>query len=235
MTGNLTLTSNFSGGVAQIGNGSLAGDVSGNITGNISINAAGTTTINVGEGGGTAWIGNFANEGSIESGNVTLITGSGDFGNFGANVVADLGSTSQAGSGGDFLIGFTNGDFNIDNGGGSVNSPHNFTVLSVDNVNLGSSIENSGTGNVTVVAGWDGVTTNLSQLTNSGVYGNNGGTITIGGQNANGNVAVGSAGGTTTFAAADLVIESDNGYAQAGYHGAGGGDLVADLTGSLNS
>ncbi len=236
LTGNLTLTSydGSEGNYAQFGNGSLNGDVTGNITGNISIKAAGTTTINVGEGGGgTAWIGNYASEGSIESGNVTLITGSGNLGNFGANVVADLGSTNQAGSGGDFLIGFTNGDFDIDNGGGNVNTPHNFTALSVDNVNLGSSIQNSGTGDVTVVAGWDGVTTSLSQLTNAGVYGNNGGTITIGGQNANGDVAVGSAGGTTTFAAANLTIESDNGYAQAGYHGADGGDLVADLTGSL--
>jgi filamentous hemagglutinin family protein len=233
LTGNLTLTSNYSGGVAQLGNGSLAGDVSGNITGNISINAAGTTTINVGEGGGTAWIGNFAGEGSIESGNVSLITGSGNLGNFGANVVADLGSTSQAGSGGDFLLGSTNHDIDINNGGGNVNSPHNFTLLSVDNVILGSSIENSGTGNITVVAGWDGTTTNLASLTNAGVYGNNGGTITIGGPNANGNVSVGSAGGTTTFAAANLTIESDYGYAQAGYHGAGGGDLVADLTGNL--
>ena len=234
LTGNLTLTSNFSGGVAQIGNGSLAGDVSGNITGNISINAAGATTINVGEGGGTGWIGNFSNEAYIESGNLTLITGSGDLGNFGVDVVADLGNSGQAGSGGDVLIGFTNQDFDISSSGpGTVNSPHNFTLLSTGNVSLGSSIENSGTGNITVVAGWDGTTTNLSSLTNSGVYGNNDGTITIGGNYANGNVAVGSAGGTTTFAAANLDTEAYYGYAQAGYHGAGGGNLVADLTGNL--
>ncbi len=234
LTGNLTLTAySGEGGYAQFGNGSLGGDVTGNVTGNISINAVGTTTINVGEGGGTGWIGNFAGEGSIESGNVTLITGSGDLGQFGVNVVADLGSTSQAGSGGDFLLGYTNSDLNVNNGGGIVNSPHNLTLMSVDNINLGSSIQNDGAGNINIVAGWDGSTTNLATLTNAGVYGNNGGTITIGGDNANGNVAVGSAGGTTTFAAADLTIEADNGYAQAGYHGAGGGNLVADLTGNL--
>jgi len=234
LTGNLTLNGyGAEGDYAQLGNGSLDGDVSGNVTGNISVNTAGASTINVGEGGGTAWIGNFANENSIESGNVTLITGTADLGNFGANVVADLGSTGHAGSGGDFLLGYTNSDIDIDNSGGHVNSPHNFTILSVDNINLASSIQNSGSGNIDVIAGWDGTTTNLSSLTNSGVYGNNGGTITIGGENANGNVAVGSAHGTTTFAAANLIVESDNGYAQAGYHGAGGGNLVADLTGSL--
>ncbi|MGD0142556.1 MAG: hypothetical protein ABSC92_05320, partial [Rhizomicrobium sp.] len=234
LKGDLTLTANYSGGDAQIGNGSLSGDISGNVTGNISINAAGTTTINVGEGGGTGWIGNFANEGSIESGNLTLITGSGNLGNFGVDVVADLGSTSHPGSGGNVLIGFTNHDFDIDNGGGSVNSPHSLTLMSVDNVYLGSTIQNSGSGNINVVAGWDGVTTNLSSLTNSGVYGNNGGSILIGGENADENVAVGSAGGTTTFAAASLTIESDYGYAQAGYHGAGGGNIDIDLTGCLN-
>ena len=233
LTGNLTLTA-FSGegGYAQFGNGSLNGDVSGNITGNISIHADGATTINVGEGGGNAWIGNFANEGSIESGNVTLITGSGGLGSFAPNVIADLGSTSHAGSGGDVLIGFTNRDIDIDNNGASYNSPHNLTLMSSDNVIIGSSIQNDGTGNINVVAGWDGTTTNLSSLTNAGVYGNNSGSITIGGENANGNVAVGSAGGTTTFAATDLTVEGDNGYAQAGYHGTGGGELVAELTGA---
>ena len=235
LTSDLTLD-DYSGGnnYAQLGNGSYNGDVSGNITGNISINAVGRTTINVGEGVGATWIGNFAGEGSIESGNVTMITGAlQDQQGFGTNIAADLGSSSSVGSGGDFLLGLTSADLNVSGNSHIYSSPHNLTLMSADNVDVDSSIQNDGAGNIAIVAGWDGTTTALASLTNAGVYGNNGGTITIGGENANGNVAVGGASGTTIFAAADLTIESDFGYAQAGYHGAGGGDLVADLTGTL--
>ncbi len=232
-TGNLTLTTGEgTGNAAQIGNGDVGGSISGNITGDISIDVGDTTTLN--QIGGLVWVGNAAAPTFVESGNVTLITGSNeDSGEFGANVFADLGSTSAPGSGGDFTIGYTNRDLDIDSGGIAYNSPHDFTVMSVDDVNLSVSIQNSGSGNINVVAGWDGVTTNLSALTDPGVFGNNGHSVTIGGENANGNAAVGSAGGTTTVAGANVTVEADNGYAQLGYHGTGGGDIDVLTTGDL--
>ncbi len=58
------------------------------------------------------------------------------------------------------------------------------------------------------------------------MYGNNGGSVVISGDGARGDVAVGSFGGTTTAAGANVVVASVTGsLAQIGYHGAGGGDI----------
>jgi filamentous hemagglutinin family protein len=101
----------------------------------------------------------------------------------------------------------------------------NFTVLSQGNVNFLGSVQLT-SGNVIAVAGWNGVTTDPSQLGNAGVYGNGSGVLTIGGSGAAGNVAVGSQSGTTSVYAATFNVAGVHGYAQLGYHGSGGGGIV---------
>ena len=95
------------------------------------------------------------------------------------------------------------------------------------------SLQNDGTGAINVVAGWDGTTLDPRQYTSAGVFGNNGGSIVIGGDQAQGNVAIGSAGGMTTLAAADVSLLANDGYAQAGYHGAGSGGIAIDASGTV--
>jgi filamentous hemagglutinin family protein len=258
LTGNLTINGyGGDGSYAMVGNGSLNGDVSGSITGNISINAAGATVINVGEGGGSAWIGNFAGEGSIESGNVQLITGymQGDTGQttLGDMLVADLGTTSSAGSGGNVTFGLTNAQTDFINtylGAEPIeyNSPNALTLLSTDNLTLPYSIQNDGTGNLTILAGWNASVAPANVLTTPNAFGQNNEFVWIVGDtgtlddynpnseggtyvNSGAGVAIGSMGGTTTIGAAQIYIEGLSGYAQIGYHNSGGTgaiDVVAN-------
>ena len=45
-------------------------------------------------------------------------------------------------------------------------------------------MQNAGGGAINLIAGWDGTTTDLGSLTNPGVYGNNGGSVVIGGDSS---------------------------------------------------
>ena len=60
----------------------------------------------------------------------------------------------------------------------------------------------------------------------AGVYGNNSGSVTIGGAGSAGDVAVGSANGATLIAGQNITLNAANGYAQAGYHGTSGGNIT---------
>ena len=104
-------------------------------------------------------------------------------------------------------------------------SANAFTLLAGSDINAKASVQNAGTGAINLIAGWDGKTTDLGSLTNTGVYGNNGGSVIIGTDAARGDVSIGSFGGTTTVAGANIVVNAANGIAQIGYHGAGGGDI----------
>ena len=113
--GNLTLGASGTGAFAQIGNGDSSGTGTGNASGDIAITVAGTTTITASPTSGTAWIGNLADPGFVESGNVALTTGTvtntdvfGGSDTLGAMTVADLGSASVPGSGGNVTLDFTN-------------------------------------------------------------------------------------------------------------------------------
>lgn len=107
-------------------------------------------------------------------------------------------------------------------------------VLAGGNVTVAGAVQNAGTGPITVVAGWDGVTPAAQAASTQGAFGRNGGSVVIGGADASGNAALGSAGGTTTVAAADLAVQAVNGFAQLGYAGAGtSGAIDVTLTGSL--
>ena len=119
------------------------------------------------------------------------------------------------------------------------------SLLSSGDINGYANIQNSGSGAINLIAGWDQTVVTPAQVASAGgsgiaalfesnptAYGNpnvggNGllGDVTIGGANAVGNASVGSASGTTTVLTDDLTIEADNGYAQLGYHGPAGGDI----------
>ncbi|MBL6938464.1 MAG: filamentous hemagglutinin N-terminal domain-containing protein [Alphaproteobacteria bacterium] len=208
---------------AMIGNGSFTTDVTGSITGDIDLRAGGTLSFT----GVTAneQFGNLAHSGT-ETGNLTVI-------------VSDVNSTSNqfegyllnAIVGGDILLGFTGMK---DEGPGTsftYSSSHNITVLAAGNLVAPASIQNAGTGAITLVAGWDGKT--LANFGNSGVAGNNGKGVTIGGTIATGNVAVGSAGGQTSVYGASLTIAAVNGYAQLGFNGNGAGAILVNVAGAL--
>ncbi|HEY7979223.1 MAG TPA: hypothetical protein VID67_13600, partial [Rhizomicrobium sp.] len=73
-------------------------------------------------------------------------------------------------------------------------------------------------------AGWDGTTTNLGSLANSGTYGNNQGVVTIDGASGF-DVSVGSKSGKTTVLGYDVDVNANltggEGNAQIGYNGTG--------------
>jgi hypothetical protein len=94
-------------------------------------------------------------------------------------------------------------------------------------------VQNSGTGAINLVAGWDGHTLAPASFGNTGVFGNNSGAVLIGGAHATSNVAIGSAGGTTSVYAASLALSATNGYAQLGFNGSGTGAIFVAVSGGV--
>ncbi|HEX4303197.1 MAG TPA: filamentous hemagglutinin N-terminal domain-containing protein [Rhizomicrobium sp.] len=228
--GDLTLTPGTGEGeYAMIGNGSLNNDVTGAITGNIDIQVGGTSTLGSDGDTAPAWVGNVAGTGASETGSVTLVTGDLDGEDeFGANVAADV-------AGGDVTIGITDPDsqesvFDVP----AFTSAHTLNLLSAGSWTFGGSVQNAGTGAINIVAGWDGATLDAAHFGDAGVYGNNDGAITIGGANADGDVAVGSLGGTTSLYADSVTVQAANGYAQVGYHGLGTGAVTVLALGDVS-
>ena len=227
-TGDLTMTAGaVAHDYAMIGNGSLNGDVSGDITGNIDITVGGTTSLNSDPGNTFAWIGNVAASGFSETGTVRLVTfdfASGDA--LGTMLAADT-------AGGDVTVGVTDAaSVNAIDDPVVYSGSHALNILTAGTLIIDGSIQNSGTGALNIVAGWDGTTFDPAHFADSGVFGNNDGSILIGGPTAAGDVAVGGR-GATSLLAGSIVIDGENGYAQAGFHGTGGGPLVIGATGLL--
>jgi filamentous hemagglutinin family protein len=220
---------------AQIGHG--AEDNSGNSSGDIDVRITGTTLLDdeSGNEGGLAWIGNVAAGDSIASGNVTLITGDvvDDNQALPKFVQADLGDT-DAGSGGNVVIGYTDSE-GVNGIGAPIlyDSPHDLTFASAGDLYFGGSVQNSGSGNFTAIAGWNGFTDPTIAAFIPGAYGNNDGTVTIGSAFADGDIAVGTKFGTMTVASDNLLVGASGGYAQLGFHGGGFGDIHVTLTGDL--
>src|ERR1051326_4072988 len=98
-------------------------------------------------------------------------------------------------------------------------SANSLSLLAKQNVNVAASVQNAGTGSILALGGWDGVTPPVSAAAIQSAYGNNGGSVLIGGNNAAAGVALGSMGGSTVVAASNLALTATNGYAQAGYNG----------------
>ena len=96
--------------------------------------------------------------------------------------------------------------------GAAYSNASSLTLGSGGDIVFDGSVQNSGTGNISVVSA---------------------GNIVIGGTTASSGVAVGSQGGVTTFTAGNLLLSAVNGYAQLGYHGAGSGAIIATLSGNV--
>src|SRR5262249_8908070 len=136
--------------------------------------------------GGLAWLGNVAFGDGKASGNVSLTTG--QVIEYGTNsdgvtpntpsaiMAARLGTTAD--TGGDFTLALPapNTDF-VDamiGGGLDYSSPHDLTIVSTGNLTLPNSIQNSGTGDLTVLAGWNPDVAPSDAFTTPGGYGQNG-------------------------------------------------------------
>ncbi|MBL6939642.1 MAG: filamentous hemagglutinin N-terminal domain-containing protein [Alphaproteobacteria bacterium] len=215
---------------AMLGNGSVTDAIAGEITGDVAIHAnqgagaidgylAMTTT------GGAVYLGNRATAGHTASGNLLLTA----YGALGATSLTTSVATDILQ--GDVFVGTNQGytpTSNLDYA-----SAHTLSIASRTDLVVGNDIQNSGTGAINLIAGWDGITTILANLTNAGVYGNGGGFI----ENS-GSVAIGGAGGTTTLAA-DSITLGTYGSAQIGYYGIGGGSINVltkhDLNASMHS
>ena len=213
---------------AMIGNGSLNGDVTGNVTGNIDVRVGGTTTLDYAPEGAPAWIGNVADEGHSETGNVVVVSGDIDAPSSVSDMIAaDL-------SGGDVTVGITDSDAQSGIDGEILyNSSHSLNFLSAGSLGILASIQNAGTGAINFVAGWDGHTLDSAHFFDPGHFGNNGGFVLIGSQHADGNVAVGSFGGATNIGGTSVTVSAVNGYAQVGYHGNGSGAVNVTATGGV--
>ena len=117
----------------------------------------------------------------------------------------------------------------------SYSSVNNFSLVAHRHLEVNRSVQNDGTGAVSLVAGWDG-TTGLAATDNvpleakdldvaavfadTGSFGNNGGNISVGDGTQTTGIAVGSRLGNTNLASVDLNVTAGSGtvdYAQVGY------------------
>ena len=130
-----------------------------------------------------------------------------------------------------------------------VNSPLQYSsvnalsLLAHRHIQANSSIQNAGTGALSLVAGWNGVTAvngDFSAIAaNSSSYGNNGGSIFIGGGSQSNAVAVGSRFGATNAAGFGMTVAGSNqgntASAQFGFHADGliNGPISIILRGDL--
>mgnify|MGYP001551398294 FL=1 len=236
---------------AVIGNG--GGDIAANVTGDIDIQAGNQLQLYA-NNNGTAWIGNAAHTGHVETGNVSVIAGSEDD-NFdvSAIILSDLGDDQNgnyiAGAGGNVTFGFTSlaGDM-PPGGGGEYNSPHTLSILANTGQSFTGSLLNDGTGAINIVAGWNPAVVTPNQVVaatngadgamaalfvaNPNGYGNNGGSVTIGGKQLLEDPSVGSAGGTTTVFTSSLTLNAGSDVAQLG-HPDGNGDIAVYAKGTI--
>ena len=114
----------------------------------------------------------------------------------------------------------------------SYSSSHSFSLFASGDLTFNASVQNSGNGSITGVGGWDPAGSGTA-LGNAGSFGNNGGSIYLGGSSATGGVAVGSVGGLTRMFGDAVLLDATNGYAQLGYHDVTGGDIDVHALGAL--
>lgn len=237
--GNVELDGGFASNLyAQIGNGAADGTNEGNASGDISVIATGTINAYDGDGG-LAWIGNNADTSNdyTESGNVTLIGSDVSLDN--DNLAFDLGNGDVNDNGGDVFVGYTNGSgssYAATFDGVTYDSGNSLTLAATGDLTIEGDVQNSGAGDITLVGGWDGSTTNVPTIiaNEDNEYGNNNATVTIGGAT---DPAVGSKNGTTTIVSDNLTVDASNENAQVGYNdgaNSAGGDIDIALTGSLS-
>ena len=117
------------------------------------------------------------------------------------------------------------------------NSSNSLSLLAKGAISFGASVQNAGTGAITAVAGWDGVTAPANVLTTPGAYGQglvSNSFISVVGTAAVG-TAIGSAGGTTTLLASTVQLQGSGaaGFVQIGNRASGStGAIVVRATSS---
>ncbi|MDR5730607.1 MAG: hypothetical protein RB191_24625, partial [Terriglobia bacterium] len=100
---------------------------------------------------------------------------------------------------------------------------HSLNLLSEGNINVNAGIQNSGTGAINVIAGWDGSTLSFSPNMSGSVYGQSCGSVNI--TSGGSSIAVGSLSGQTIVAGYDVNVHGSSGDAQIGFAGSGGGNI----------
>jgi hypothetical protein len=139
-----------------------------------------------------------------------------------ANIVSSIASTNVSVT--------ASNDITV-NAAVTYSSGNSLALLAGHNLTVNANVQNGDTGSVFAVAGWDGVTSAANVLATPAAYGNNGGSILIGGAGASGRAALGSGFGATIVAAHDLTIAATRSSAQLGYHGPTSG--ILDTNGSI--
>ncbi|MEI9886954.1 MAG: filamentous hemagglutinin N-terminal domain-containing protein [Rhizomicrobium sp.] len=219
----LSLDSNGQNGFAMIGNGDGQRYAQGSVSGLVTVEVAGTTTLDD-AGGSLVWLGNRTAAGGTIAGDLSVVTGT-----FSDPAALLTGMILSGLSGGNVTVGTTGSDLTLADAI-VYSSGHALSLLSAQDVIIENRVSNDGAGDVNVVAGWDGTTLAPAHFGDADVFGNDGGSILVGGEGAEGDAAIGAAQGALHLYGADLDVDAIHGFAQVGYHGAGGGDIFVTMT-----
>ena len=199
-------------------------------TSGAQLRVAQTASVDAGAAHGTAgtWL--------LDPNNITIASSGGDItpttiltalssGNVEIDTVDDPGAAGTAGT---ILV----------NSALTYNSANSLSLLAQGDIDVNASIQNSGSGNINLVAGWDGSTgltggsagaytgtVGIGAITSApGAYGNSiagaSGSVLIGDGSQTSGIAVGSANGTTTVAANNVILSGGGtgDFAQLGYN-----------------
>ncbi len=240
---------------AQIGHGAVSTSSTGLRSGDIDLDVAGETSLVNGAGTNADWMIGHRSGTIVEvsDADITLITGTLDFDD--TNSSTSFGITDDA-AGTDFAakmatnllvgnvtLGATNGRTGA-NGGMAVNAPFiyasatDFSLFSATNIRFGASVQNSSTGNVNVVAGWDQTTFDIATILGDvTTYGLSSGIFIGDGSQIEG-IAVGSRFGGSNFAAHSMTLQgsdtTDFGFAMAGFRDTGADDADGAISIALS-
>ena len=144
----------------------------------------------------------------------------------------------------------TGGSLTFAGGVSAVHPDSDVWFLAADDITFGGSAQWNGTGDMTLVAGWNAAsdgstgwtlgdtTADTATLETAGNYGLGTGNIQIGDGSQTNGIAVGSSGGTTTVLGGNLSLlgsDADDGFAQLGFVGAATGAIAVTLAGDLTA
>ncbi len=215
---------------APLGSGGMV-----EVSGKQSLDFAGT----VDTGGGHLLLDPFSYVvGATEAANIVMALGSNNVTIHTSADDASQGSSGNIADPGDITV---NSDILYD-------STYDLTFLAHRHINFKASVQNSNTtsGDVNVVAGWDGITTDIATiLGDDTIFGIGGGSVFVGDGTQTGGIAVGSRFGSTNVAAHDLTIDgsdtTNSAYAQLGFRvsdaspASTDGSIDVSLTGDLTA
>ncbi len=259
-TGNLVVDGGATAGAhAIVGHGGRTDGgafTSGVRQGNVLARIGGSTTL--ADNGAIAFLGHRGDAGVSGSSRLALVTGqlstSGSAGGLSGIIAGMIGA-------GTVEIGVTSGNLLIDGPAASFSSANHIDLFASGNTTFSTSLQNSGAGAITGVAGWDAVTGRVETINPSlfppisalsldaaaveaspAAYTNNGGILAVGDGLQSVVVAVGSRQGATTMLGNRVLVEGGSGaadlFGQIGYRGTTADEIsgaihVATGTGGL--